>query len=920
MSYKETIFLPQTSFSMKASLKTMEANMLDFWNKVEVYNRLRAKAGKRERFILHDGPPFANGRPHAGTAMNKVLKDIIVRLKQMQGYDAAFIPGWDCHGLPIEWKIEEQLREKGRDRSSVSNVEYRDLCKDFAMYWIDVQREGFKRLGVNAEWDHPYLTMDPQNEAQIVQNLCNMLRSGAIVRGEKPVFWSVVEKTALADAEIEYREKESSSIFVAFPVRSANDADLLGAECVIWTTTPWTLPGNRAIAFMEGADYVLVQLGDKKLIVAYELAEGVLAKISADEWTILKQNVDLRGVVCEHPMSGYAFDVPLLPGEHVTLDSGTGLVHTAPGHGLEDFALCKAHGIAVPATVDDGGLYYDSVPLFAGKHIFRVEEEVFTALGDALLAVDKIVHSYPHSWRSKSPLIYRTTPQWFVSLDANNLRTEALQKIGQVAWIPSVGENRIRAFVENRGDWCISRQRLWGVPLPIFVHRASGEALIDDDVFRNIVSIFSREGSNAWYARLAQDFLGEAYNAEDFVQCRDTVDVWFESSSSYSYVLESSVDGCMADLYLEGSDQHRGWFQHSMLVSIANGNGAPFRSVLTHGFIVDEHGRKMSKSLGNTINLEEIIEEFGAEIFRLWVTASDFTQDLKLSKNMLKQQEGVYRKIRNTIRYLLGALHGGVDEVEYSSLDVLEKYVLHKIAVLHEDLMTCIQQYDINRYFSLIYNFCAHELSAFFFDVRKDVLYCDSMTSIRRRGYCTVLRILLDYLLRWLAPVLVFTADEAWSVAISAGLLDYESASVHFEDFLIPEAVWKNDELCAAIEHLLAVRKVLTERLERAREQKIIGASLEAQVSIFDPNNVVLKNLSIAEIEEAAIVSSVKFVDVLWSDAFDDEKSYIAGRSDQQEFYVKIERLNSAKCERCWKYGDGVLCTRCASVVEGGEL
>lgn len=915
MNYKDTIFLPQTSFPMKASLKTMEGNMLDSWKSVDVYSKLREKSGGRAKFVLHDGPPFANGLPHAGTAMNKVLKDIIVRLKQMQGYDAPFIPGWDCHGLPIEWKIEEQLRANGRDRASVSSVEYRDLCRDFAMHWINVQREGFKRLGVNAEWEHPYLTMDPRNEAQIVQNLCNMLRSGAIVRGEKPVFWSVVEKTALADAEIEYKEKESSSIFVAFAVREACDADLLGAECVIWTTTPWTLPGNRAIAFMEGANYALVQLGGRKFVIAHDLVESVLGKISADEWKILKQNIDLRGMVCAHPMDGYDFPVPLLPGSHVTLDSGTGLVHTAPGHGLEDFSLCKEHGIAVPATVDEGGIYYDSVPLFAGKHIFRVEDEVFAALGDALLAVEKMMHSYPHSWRSKSPLIYRTTPQWFVSLDANDLRSDALCNIEKIAWIPGIGKNRIRAFVENRGDWCISRQRLWGVPLPIFVHKKGGDVLIDDNVFSNIVSIFEREGSNAWYARPAQDFLGSSYDAEDFIQCRDTVDVWFESSSSYSYVLEHDQDArCVADLYLEGSDQHRGWFQHSLLVSLANGNGAPFRSVLTHGFIVDEHGRKMSKSLGNTLNLADIVDEFGAEIFRLWVTASDFTQDLKLSKNMLRQQEGVYRKIRNTLRYLLGALHGGAENIAYEDLDVLERYILHKIFVLHSELMDCIQKYDINRYFSLVYNFCAQELSAFFFDVRKDVLYCDSVNSMRRRGYCLVLRILLDYLLRWLAPILVFTTDEAWSVARESGILSADSPSVHCEDFLIPEAMWQNDQLCSRVEHLISVRKVLTERLERARERKVIGASLEARVLVFDPHYL-LNDLCSTEIADAVIVSSVQIVDTLWSDVCEEDKVCFSGDAEQQSLYVKIERLSGDKCERCWKYGEGALCARCAAVV-----
>lgn len=900
MNYKDTIFLPKTSFPMRGGLTEKEPKILQSWEDGEIYKKRCEKAAGREKFILHDGPPFANGMPHAGTSLNRVLKDIILRMKWMQGYDAPFVPGWDCHGLPIEWKVEESLKKSGKLKQDVPVNEFRDMCKNFANHWINVQKSGFKRLGTFGDWGNPYLTMNPHSEAAIVRLLSKFLLDGTMYQGEKPVYWSVIEQTALAEAEIEYMDKVSTSIYVAFPILKTDIEALNDASIVIWTTTPWTLPANRAISYSEDAKYSILEIeSGRKVVVATKMMSSFLKAAEISDSKILGDvlGYQLLNTVCRHPLykHGYSFEVPLLSGEHVTLDTGTGFVHTAPGHGLDDYNVCKKYGIVVPKTVDEAGVYYEHVPCFGGMHIFKAEEDVIQKI-DAegyMIARSKITHSYPHSWRSKSPLIFRTTPQWFISLDKTGLREKALKEIESVKWIPNQGYARIKSFIENRGDWCISRQRVWGTPLPIFIRKSTGEPLLDADVMNRVADVFEQEGSNAWYTRGAQYFLCDKYNADDFIQSHDTVDVWFESSSSNVFVLQDRKElQDIADLYLEGSDQHRGWFQHSLLVSCKANDRAPFKSVLTHGFVMDEKGRKMSKSLGNTVDLPNLIEKIGADIFRLWVAGSDFTTDLKLGDNIIKQCQETYKKMRNTLRYMLGALcKSAVDNIDYKDLPDLEKYILHNIYKLHHELMLDVQKYDINAYFSKLNVFCNNELSSYFFDIRKDCLYCDAINDEKRRAYIYVLKIVFDYVVRWIAPVLVFTAEEAWRCLYG------EESSVHLEEFIEPSHEWNNENVFSRMSVMKNVRKKINEALEVARHDKVIGSSLEATVTVFSPN---LSTEDAALLEELSIVSRLRI-------------------EIATDFSVEVSKFEAKRCERCWKLFDdcdsGDLCCRCRSVL-----
>lgn len=910
-NFKDTIFLPQTEFQMRATLAKKEPEIIEHFEKLNVYSKLRDISKNRKKFILHDGPPFANGTPHAGTAMNKVLKDIVVRMKQMQGFDAPFVPGWDCHGLPIEWKIDEQLKKSGKNKRDIAIPEFRDMCKQFAEHWINIQRKGFKRLGVNGDWNNPYLTMNPKSEATVIRCMGKFITDGTLCRGERPVFWSVVEETALADAEIEYMDKKSTSIYVAFKVKSSNIPSLKDAYCIIWTTTPWSLPGNRAIAYSENIVYSLIEIDGRKMLLAKDLLENFTTTTFLSIRKLAEiDGKDLAGTVCLHPFynSGYDFDVPLYHGDHVEIDSGTGLVHTAPEHGLEDFVLCQKHNIPLPKTVGGNGLYYDHVPLFAGKHVFKVEEDILAQLSavNALIFKSTIVHSYPHSWRSKAPLIYRTTPQWFISMDNHGLRKKALEEIEKICWIPRQGYNRIMAFVENRGDWCVSRQRVWGVPLSIFINKKTGKLLRDVDVINRIANIFEKEGSNAWFSRNAQDFLGDKYSVDDYEQNMDTMDVWFESSSTHAYVLRQNDTPTTADLYLEGSDQHRGWFQHSLLNSCGVFGNSPFKAVLTHGFIVDEQGRKMSKSLGNVITLDEVVEKWGADIFRMWVSSSDFKQDLKLGINILKQLEDVYRKLRNTLRYMLGALHEYNVQKEvtsYDELSDLEKWVLHKLAEMEKELDKCIERYDINKYFSTLYMFCANDLSSFFFDVRKDCLYCDHKDDPKRKAYRMVLYILFQHIVRRLAPIMVFTAEEAW-------LSLEKDSSVHLQTFIAAEKKWFNPETFEKINKVKEIRRSITTAIEIARKDKKLGSSLQASIDLYDPENI-LPIKDEAFWNEIAITSSFK----IHKEKIPDN-AFIS--DDLKNIGVTVSIAEGEKCERCWKISTslkGQLCERCQSVL-----
>lgn len=953
---KDTIFLPSTDFQMRAALSKNEPEIAQRFDRLNIYEKLRERGQKnkdRIQFILHDGPPFANGTPHAGTAMNKVLKDIIVRMKQMQGLDAPYVPGWDCHGLPIEWKVDEQLKESGRNRRDISIPEFRNMCKEFAKHWIDVQRKGFKRLGVNGDWNNPYLTMNPHSEATVIRCMGKFLANGTLCRGERPVLWSVVEETALADAEVEYKDKKSKSVYALFKIKSTDSQELrrVGGEqfCLIWTTTPWSLPGNRVIAYCKDIVYCLLEIAGCKALIAKDLLADFekITGISVTSAPILAEifGKDLEGTICLHPFheEGYDFDVPLYHGDHVKTDTGTGLVHTAPEHGVEDFILCNQHGISVPHTVAGNGLYYEHVPLFAGKHVFKVEDEIIDQLraANALVHAGTLLHSYPHSWRSKAPLIYRTTPQWFISMDrgiddesekgrnATSLRQRALDEIKDVKWIPQQGYNRIQAFVKNRGDWCVSRQRVWGVPLPIFVSKKTGEPLRDPEVIERIAEIFEKEGSNAWFSRDPQDFLGEKYSAVDYDQNMDTMDVWFESASTYAYVLRDNDPSVTADLYLEGSDQHRGWFQHSLLNCCGIYGNSPFKTVLTHGFIVDEQGRKMSKSLGNVTTLDEVVQDWGADIFRMWVSSSDFTQDLKLGKNILKQLEDVYRKLRNTLRYMLGALKGYDEKTEsiehYEDLPDLEKWALHKLAETEAELDRCIEQYDINKYFSTLYMFCANDLSSFFFDIRKDCLYCDAQNDPKRKAYRSVLRIIFESVVKRLAPIVVFTAEEAW-ISYCKAIYgdDFENSraneegdedganrcSVHIQTFSKAEKEWINPSIFERFNKIKEIRRSVTTAIEISRKNKQLGSSLQASIDLYDPDNM----LPINDEEfwkEVAITSGFKIINSAIP-----EGAFVA--DDLKNVGVIVNLVNGEKCERCWKIYESLeehLCERCRSVL-----
>lgn len=927
IDYKNTVFLPKTDFSMRGDLVEKEPKMAKKWQDMGLYQRLLKEREGKEKFILHDGPPYANGQIHLGTALNKILKDMANRVHLMLGKYVPYVPGWDCHGLPIEWKIEEEYRKAGKNKDDVPVVEFRKECREFAKKWIDIQREEFKRLGVLGDWDNPYFTMSAEAVATVVEELGKFLLEGSLYKGFKPVMWSVVEQTALAEMEVEYQDKTSNSIYVKFPLQKTPIKELENAAVVIWTTTPWTIPANRAICYGPDFDYICIEFTEipadsllkagEKIVIAKDLCEPFMTQLQAKGKIVREfKGVDLEGSACRHPFKaqGYDFVVPLLPGEHVTLEAGTGLVHTAPSHGEDDFKIGKAYNLEIPDLLSDNGIFRDQVPLFAGIHVFKADEPVMEKLKEvsALLYHVKIVHSYPHSWRSKAPLIFRTTPQWFVSMEKTGLRSKAMKAIAATRWIPAHGQNRIEAMIASRPDWCLSRQRVWGVPITLFLHKHTGELLKDAKVHARIVEAFKQHGADIWYEKDPLHFLEPDYDPNDYEAARDILDVWFDSGSSHAFVLEKRPElQAPADLYLEGSDQHRGWFHSSLLESCGTRGVAPYKAVLTHGFVLDAQGRKMSKSLGNTILPQDITQEMGAEILRLWIVNSDFVDDIRIGKETLKHQQDVYRRLRNTLRYLLGALEGfdEAEKVDYSQLPDIEKWVLHKVHELQRSFIHLSHTYEFQKFYSELHSFCSVDLSAYYFDIRKDTLYCDLPTHIKRRAARSTFDILFNYLIRWLSPALCFTAEEAY---LSRGGNKKESLSLETLPS-VPEE-WKNEEIAKKVEGIRDIKRLITGALELKRAEGAIGSSLQAKVTLYDPQSRVSPEVDWAE---QAIVSCVNIL----SQAVPKEAFIVP---DLPNLGAIVEEADGEKCERCWQILPDVgsqphlpdICGRCVDAVE----
>ncbi len=923
MEYKDTIFLPKTSFEMRANLPSKEPAIIEEWDKENIFKKLRDKSKGREKFVLHDGPPYANGHIHMGTALNKILKDVIVRTQQMAGKDSIYVPGWDCHGLPIEWKIEEEYRKKGKNKDDVPTVQFRNECREFAEKWIDIQKKEFRRLGVEGDWENPYLTMSNQAEAQIVRELGKFLLDESLYKGAKPVLWSVVEKTALADAEVEYEDHTSNTIYVKFLIKNSTDKDLIDSNIVIWTTTPWTIPGNRALAYGKELDYSLIVVEEleedslvkknDKLIFASELVVSVTEEIGIKKFSTKKKfkGDNLSSCECEHPFKklGYDFIVKPFHGDFVNLEQGTGVVHIAPGHGDDDYVLGIKNNVDIIQTVQDDGKYNQHAVGFEGEHIYKVDHKIADKLEEfsKLLFKGTLRHSYPHSWRSKAPLIYRNTPQWFISMEKNNLRDIALKSIDETIFYPPQGQTRLRSMIETRPDWCVSRQRVWGVPLPLFVNKKTGQPLRDENIINRIADIYEKEGSNTWFTEDPQRFLGDEYSLDDYEQVKDVVEVWFDSGSTHAFCLEQREDlKWPASMYLEGSDQHRGWFHSSLLESSGTRGKAPYESVLTHGFVVDGRGRKMSKSLGNVISPDDILKKYGVDILRLWVVASDYYDDLKLDNAILQSQAESYRRIRNTFRFLIGNLSDFTEEeaIDESEFPELERYLLHRLWEVDKVVQKCVSTFNFHLMFTTLLNFCSSDLSAFYFDIRKDTIYCDSKESVQRRSTRTLLNIIFNHLVRWFAPSISFTSEEAWKAMGN-------KESIHLQDFLQCKNEYEDNQLNEKWSLIKNIRKVATGAIEKIREEKIIRSSLEAHIDIFvSAENY--KKLEKVMFDEITITSSFSLYVI-------DEKSKGFSIEDISDVIVKASKVNGEKCQRCWKYEAKLIndevCNRCNTVI-----
>jgi isoleucyl-tRNA synthetase len=979
--YSQTLFLPQTDFPMRAGLPQREPEILARWKKLGLYERLRAAGKGRTKFVLHDGPPYANGNIHIGHALNKILKDVVTRSQQMLGYDSNYVPGWDCHGLPIEWKIEEEnYRSKNKPKPNLSDpaamVAFRQECRAYAEHWLNVQRDEFKRLGVEGDWDHPYTTMDFFAEAQIARELMKFAANGLLYRGSKPVMWSVVEKTALAEAEVEYEDYTSDQVWVKFPIKETmqdfdpnrkpvfKDMALLGASIIIWTTTPWTLPGNRAIAFSPKIKYALYRVKDApagnwartgdRYLLAENLAAEVFKQARVENYEkVADVNEEvLLTLECDHPLrslnNGFGFTVPLLPGDHVTDDTGTGFVHTAPGHGREDFdvwtsnqaALVKRNiNTAIPYTVDENGAFTPQTFGFEGKRVINdkgekgdANEAVIKALVDAgmIIARGRLKHQYPHSWRSKKPVIFRNTPQWFIAMDKpfanapgkpgampiaggkDTLRQIALREIGKTRWVPLQGENRINGMIESKPDWVISRQRAWGVPIAVFVREnpdGSATILQDEAVNKRIADAFEKEGADAWYKAGARErFLGPLAN-EPWNKVDDICDVWFDSGSTHAFVLGDpehfpSLAGVQRHkdggrdvvMYLEGSDQHRGWFQSSLLESCGTRGVAPFDVVVTHGFTMDEHGRKMSKSLGNGVEPQDVIKQSGADILRLWVCATDYWDDQRIGPEILKTTIETYRRLRNTIRWMLGSLahFTEADRVKPETMPELERLMLHRLSELDELVRKAYADFDYKRIFAALSHFMTTDLSAFYFDIRKDALYCDPISSHTRQAALTVIDQLFRCTVTWLAPMLCFTTEEAWCERYK----DAET-SVHLETFPEVPASWRDDKLAEKWRKVRLVRRAVTGALEIERAHKRIGSSLEADPFVYVSNPELAEAMLSVDIAEICITSAGTLIE--------SEGPADAFRLPEVPGVAVVTRLaEGTKCARSWKISPAV--------------
>ncbi|MGV4792905.1 isoleucine--tRNA ligase [Rhizobium sp. F40D2] len=927
IDYSKTLYLPETDFPMRAGLPQKEPELVKRWQEMGLYKKLRASAAGREKFVLHDGPPYANGNIHIGHALNKILKDVINRSFQMRGYDANYVPGWDCHGLPIEWKIEEKYREKGKNKDEVPVNEFRRECREFATGWIKTQAEEFKRLGIEGDFDNPYTTMNFHAESRIAGELLKIAASGQLYRGSKPIMWSVVERTALAEAEVEYQDYESDTIWVKFPVVEGPVA-LKDAFVVIWTTTPWTIPGNRAISFSARVSYGLYEVTaaendfgprpGEKLIFADKLAEESFAKSKLQYKRLCDVSAaDFAAMACAHPFKGldggYEFAVPLLDGDHVTDDAGTGFVHTAPSHGREDFdawmsavRTLEARGIdsKIPFPVDDGGFYTSDAPGFEGARVIDdngkkgdANDRVIKALieRNALFARGRLKHQYPHSWRSKKPVIFRNTPQWFVYMDktladGTTLRSRALGAIDDTRFVPAAGQNRLRAMIEGRPDWVLSRQRAWGVPIAVFADE-QGEVLVDEAVNARILEAFEQEGADAWFADGAKErFLGNDHDHSRWKQVMDILDVWFDSGSTHTFTLEDRPDlKWPADLYLEGSDQHRGWFHSSLLESAATRGRAPYNAVLTHGFTMDEKGEKMSKSKGNVTAPQEVMKDAGADILRLWVMTSDYADDLRVGKTIIQTNVDAYRKLRNTIRWMLGTLaHDKGEEIALADLPELEQLMLHRLAELDELVRENYDAFDFKKIARALIDFANVELSAFYFDVRKDALYCDAPSSLRRRASLHVIRQIFDCMVTWLAPMLPFTTEEAWLSR------NPSAVSVHLEQFAPVAKEWRNDALAEKWKNIRTVRSVVTGALEIERKDKRIGSSLEAAPVVHIADPALIKALEGQDFSEVCITSGI----TIQADAGPAEAFRLA---EVPDVAVVPTLAEGVKCARSWR-------------------